>query len=1416
MSVKHIKTKQKQGSEEVNSKTKYSKKQTDTAQNNEVCSKKKGSTIKKRRGRKIIKKASSGESNLKQCEVKHILDENQNKTNINQISEALNKTKAGIPVINIEDGPENSKSTENLPNLQRVSSCESFGNRSLGKRPSVSSYEGSPEFVPEYCDETLAYDISGEGEFGYFGDMEYFVKDSIGYGDGNYLKQADKPAIDKNPVEDKDDIQVRDDRGDVKTDECHLKDKEGNVKNVEIDKKDKEGQVKSNEGHVKGDEGHVKSDEDHVKSFERDVKGVQGRVKNVQGRVKDVEGGVKDVEGRMKDIEGHVKDIEGHVKDVEGHMRDEDPVTTVQNKVTDIENPVKDFGCLVDNKGELKEISPVKTDKQQQKENGKEHRDDHSRTSLDAINAEPVNPRCSLAPTSRSEQGNNVSEKGENNDMMYNQGFCDKTANLNQTRTLKKGDLSLKIRSSSSGDSTALTDSECLSPEFAKLPEPRKDYFDRVFVEKVSNASSTEKLNHENKSQDLLKDDFKKKEEDIRTQEVGKNKSYNENRECKDILNDVREVVDITTAEKSAGNKSADKAMINKSAEKQPQKNNTLDISQEKPKTILVVDDVREETCSMKDSSSFDKERKLSEEETAHCLLGLCEVRLGKTSESKRNCNKVTDENSIKIKSKNEVNETKECYATSKKENMVEKKQHSLPKKTSDESNGANLGRKSIKKLLLNLPFVEKDSKQVLDIFCDARISAQKVDTEVPGKCVSSTENNIPLTRHQNEVPVPTNYFPKRIETTSSSISFQESSTEPKYSSISHNVVSLKAAIVSESITVESKSSVALEQQSTPLLKQSSLVQPEAVRKETSREVPNANIVTHSGPKELSSSVNTTETKPETMVAEDSEEKGEAKQTSDPFVPSSAQNNKTELVSCQQGLTISTEVISPVNSKDLHSQGTQHTEGSSTPVPLIHNSSVGSDSAGVVITQVYSKGKNERFKLANDPVSWSGGASKTYPYSTQFCPTSGNMNVKQNVYSDLPVVNSFIVSQLNQKGVSVPPSHINQQSFSTPTSIHVNQKPFSAVAGINWYPERHGLRGNRQIRLVSPLLYQRRPLFYVPEFPISPQCTQAISPNSRYARALHEMAKRRQSTEQSMSARCSDKDGPSSVDADKAWHVKHVDSASKESSSQTKCRAETVVASVGGECLSSNIKVDISDSKGDVSSKETHSNTKQSEVVVDASKITSTDKVKESENKQELKASDKTSDESKSDISKAQCSKTSINLTKSTSNSLSTDVKKLKLEESSSSESSSTNTAITQPKDKNVNKVKDKEESKNKSTDRKEKSTLSFESSKKSLSDGKQQEDNITNQKLRKEKSASRSPSDYSLRSNSKERERSRDTKSSKDQKDKRTDSEKSRGKDKEISGKKQDSSKSDSRSKEDDSRSRHDSKVKEIKVGIS
>ncbi len=736
---------------------------------------------------------------------------------------------------------------------------------------------------------------------------------------------------------------------------------------------------------------------------------------------------------------------------------------------------------------------------------------------------------------------------------------------------------------------------------------------------------------------------------------------------------------------------------------------------------------------------------------------------------------------------------------------------------------------------------------------------------DVKGQCLLSSDKTVIMT---------TKGFTTGVKTTSTSLrSFQETSSEQKSKDISQNLVkssetatdqsmaSITQPIVpgesqmkqnvsvveqtttlgSSSVVVASTSGNALEEKSSPSLSKPNLAHPEIVHETPSSKPPVS--------KEQLPSLNTREKKLEAIVVGKIEDKTENEQITDTLTVSSKENKMSDLVSSQEGLTKATEIL--------------NTERTSTSVMLKQSST--SDSHGGIITQVYGRGRYEAPKQGNVPVSWSNDTSKIY--SAQFRPTSVN-HVNQNLYSESPSANPFIVSHLNQKGIAVPPgsfaSHLNQQAFPTQPNIHVNPKPFSAVAGINWYPENQRQPGPRQMRLIAPRAIAPRPLYYVPTFPMSSQYPQQVLHNNMYAaRALQEMARRRQpdSLGQSGSSGFNSKEYSSSIDADRAWYAKHVGDTSTVSSSQTisteqkigeniktsssisQAEVRTKVTSATSQ--SNNIEVNTSKckSKDDFSSSvaATHSttaktDTNSSSVTAESKKVdlivsSQSANVKESistdtgeecfESKQEFRkkhsAGEKISNETSvshdgpiSDLDKDSNSETTSSLSKSKAGSLSTDGKKLT---SSVSVGPSVESTSTEPAKGKVILDKDNEKVKNKGKS-KDKPSGNYESNKKSIShsipDSKQsslKDVKNTNQKTTKEKLDNRSSGDSS-RGGSKEKERCKD--SSKDKKEKRNDSETSRGK--EISRKKEDSSKTE----KDDRRNKRDAKGKELKVRIS
>ena len=989
-SVKYSKTKRKHGSDKE---IRLKKNCSDTSLENESSSKSKGNTVKKKKRKKQIDKDSSVKSELEQAhETKQILDENENTKETNQ---TLISPEENTPAITIEDAPaNNSTNTKSELALHRENSRESLSNRSLGKR-SWSSYEPSPEFVPEYCDETLAYDICNEEEYEYFGDTEYFVKDSVGYEESNYFEPAERPVIlyerlveDDNHVNDDeghvkdyedhandeeghvkgDEKHVKHDEDHVKDDEDHVKDDGDHVKDDGDHVKDEKDHVKDDKDHVRDDKDHVKDDEDHVNHDEMHVKGDEDHVKDDEDHVKDDEDHVKDDKDHVKDVEDHVnndekhvkgdkdyvKDDDDHVKDDGDHVKDDkDHVKVVEDHVNndekhvkgdkdhvkvdddhvkddgghvkddnnhvkdgddhveDDQGHVKDYDCQVNNKGNNETSSFVKQARTKEQKRGdttssipevehqlssstsrdtghdiQQSKEDVSPKKNDVFqhqeecfqfadkHIDTLNSEGSTAPQLNTEESGDVSKTLQNDDIMFNKRLSDdggdKTTTVDDIKTVKKENLKLNIRSSSSGDSACLADGECMSPEFGKLPEPRKGYFDGGFAEQIGDEKET--FTHEmgNNGNELMKrNDCKDEPGNTRTQEVHGNVSSHDLKsearveetriESSKIISNVAvKNSDVTPTEQSVGNTSADEKLLHcdTKSEGRPQileleayeseilnsiemkgkfcseseKNNTQDVlldisqtTQSKSETISNIDDAKEQTYTRTGLSPIDKERKLSEEETAHCLLDLSSVRIGIASKSEigKVCvqssneetrshmkhSKVPDvdlNKSGKLASGKEMSNIKGPHASStKNENLKGSKQQLTLKRKSDENNSEKFGKRT--KILLNLPFIEQGSEGMLNIFDDVMKRPQGGETGIKGKFLSSNDKNITLRTDREDVPVSksTKNFRTRVETTSTgSLSFQDSSSEQKSDDTSRTIMKSSETATDKTITL--------------------------------------------------------------------------------------------------------------------------------------------------------------------------------------------------------------------------------------------------------------------------------------------------------------------------------------------------------------------------------------------------------------------------------------------------------------------------------------------------------------------------------------------------------------------------------------------------------------------------------------
>ena len=985
------KTKRKRGTdEEVHLKNKRS----DT----KSSSKSKETTKRKKKQKKVVD--LSLKTDLDQaCEIKQTLDDNENTKDIEQILTAPKLTTSSI-----ESEADQSTVSKSEPVLHRENSHESSESRSVGKRRSWSSYEASPEFVPEYCDDNLAYHFSSEEEeFEYYGDTGFAIKGSVGYdfrptgklatdevflGNNNLMEDGKSSGKDNHDQDaaghaENDEDHVNDDEDHVKDDEDHVKDDEDHVKDDEDYVEDDEDYVEDDEDHVKDDGGDAEDDEDHVKDDEDYVKGNKDNIKAVSKQIR------TDSKEEPKHGEKSSSDssfLETNVINPPEHALSDS--TSGDNGISghNIHQPKEDVSlkqCVVlkDEKGDTKSAD----------------------NNIDLLDSD-----CGETKLNTEENG----AKTLKNDVMgFNKGSCgggDETTKLSNMKTLKRSELKLEIRCNNFGDTSARTDSEGMSPEFVKLPEPQKDYFDKVFTESIRDENATPLAFLEQKAS-----------------KCDKTKSLKMKHKCDE--------------------KKFSQDGLKKSQSKTGNFETVSDIT----------DDSKRQSCTSTDPSPIEKQRKLSEEETAHCLLDLSSVRINKSEVGKTDSPSFYEETSSivmmdlnksdKLESRKEMTDAKTPHVSSGKNKDTDKsKTQALPRK----------GRKV--KPFLNLPFINQGSQEVLDILDNAMRPTEDNGMEGEEKSLSSTE--------QKQVPTSTKEFKaEEVKTISAGLdSSQEISSDQKSNHSSQTIA-----------------------------------------------------------KNQLPSINTSEKKPEVIAQEEIENVSKNEQNIDSNIDSNTASSigNSQSDSSNQGVPKVSKPPSSVNgNKDLDSQGR-------------------------IITQVYGRGRYEEPNQGNE--SWSSDTI----HSAQFSPTSLNY-INPNLYPDLPSANTFIVSHINHKDFSAPPGSFlpgpfDQQPFPTQANINVHQKPFSAVAGINWYPQSRP----RQMGLATHRAIAPKPFYYMPALPVSLPYSRHATPDYLYARALQEMAQSRQSVSSSQSVSSTSSEYSSPIDADRAWYAKHVGDTSTMTSS---------------------------------------------------------------------------------------------------------------------------------------------------------------------------------------------------------------------------------------------------------------------------
>ena len=1297
--------------------------------------------------------------------------------------------------------------------------------------------------------------MGSEEEFGYFGDNAFFVKESVGYQESNCFEPTEKLPTNE-PFVENDNL--------VEDSKCHVKDNDNQVKDGERHAEDDEVHVKDDEDHVKDGESHAKDDKKHVKNDEDHEKNNKDHVEDDENFVKDDEEHVKNDENQIKDNEEHVKNDACLVKDAEDHVKDS------KDKVSEISS-AKEVRAEGEKQGvslpERELSDPTCKDESISNHNIQQPDEDVSLGNSDVLMGEKERLNCAdkntdllnsdgdTAPKLSTEESG--SKTVESNDTKFNEGLSDagdEVAMLGHVSTQKTSDLRLKMISSSSGDSTGFADSECMSPEFVKLPEPQKDYFENVFAERMGEETATHTLtcakeNNESKFIDC-------KDEPSNTGTYGNDscddtkKEENSKMELhKSTATVVVNNSNVALAEQSGTNTSNDEKLHRETnSEKQLQileqktpkcdKTKSLDgkcdeknctqSKTSKIETVSSTDDLKEQTCPSAGSSPIDKQRKLSEEETAHCLLDLSSVRISGSKATRINFPSSNQETSSslvdmdfnksgKLGSGKEIIDVKKPPADSGKNKNVDKSKPHGPLKKRSEGN-----RKKVK-LLLNLPFIDQGSKEVLGILDNAMKPTRGGERDSKEKRFSSTDKTIPLTTVQEEATTSKSTKKSRSEMKqmSTSPSCQEVSGDKKSNDSSQTVVKslktstdksrtsssrpnerqIKQTVTSNfSVNTASRSSV---KQNLPLfVSEPNLPHPETGHQQVSG-LPLF--------KELLPSVNTSEKKPEVVVLEKIEKKSENKQNTDAYTASSIKKNQSG--SSKQSLTKVSEVVTPVNDKK-HSlpRHSQTPEGSSSSVLMKPNL----DSHGKTITQVYGKGRYEGPNEENE--SWSSETMKIH--SAQLSPSSPSY-INPILYSDSPGANTFVVSHLNQKGFSMQPGsfagYFNQQPFPTQPKFLAHQKPFSAVAGFNWYPENRP----RQMGLATHRAIVPKPFYYVPAFPVSSPYSRQATPDNLYARALQEMAKKRQPESSTQPAPFSFTSNEyfSPIDADKAWYAKHVGNINTATSSNI-----VKISLTDGE----DFKTPSSKSQAEIKTKISSdtSNTIKANKDDFSSLVTVTHSPKEKAGTNSPTAETKKQDSCLAEMKESftgegfesfenKCSSTS-SLSKSQTSSSSTS--SILTASQEMIEVSSTAIPIAQSEGKAM--YKESEKNKNKDIEKgKSEDKFITKSNQKSISHSKPDSKesslkDVKNTKQRKTPSEKLENRSSDNRSKISSKERCRDSPIDV-KKEKKSDYEKSCEKDTENSRKREDSLKSDSRSEQDDCRSRHDSKTKALKVGL-
>ncbi|XP_028414791.1 uncharacterized protein LOC114537876 [Dendronephthya gigantea] len=1021
--------------------------------------------------------------------------------------------------------------------------------------------------------------------------------------DGDHVKDNEDHVKDnKDHVKDDKD-HVKDDEDHVKDDKDHVKDDKDHVKDDEDHAKDDNDYEKVDKGRVNGDESHVKDDDDLVKEddYVKNQKDNDERHTNDENHVEVDDDAVENVE---KGSDNHVKDNKDHemkhdgnqgekfrdqIKDGEeemeidsGHERDKGDDAKNLYRDNHVEQLVKDGGDIdqdiIETASSAKEVGTEETQERQddneedsditstgclkleQPLNGPTNNDkveyiilddspcasserdgelfdrdidlvnsqqDNTTPALTSETVISVEKDTSVEPIAGDLPLGHLASAGESTDV-------GQTENVNHQRST---DLKLKLRSSSFS-STGLTDSECMSPEFVQLPEPKKGFFDLVFAAEIYDAKEDLTGEIKNKESKVKEDVSKDAECKTVVQEVCKDDLCHEPKkddQQSDCVVMVEKIVEISKLKTCDEIKTIETKAVGIESKKNQEK--LLETTEDKP--VPKKDGENEENTSGS-LSPTSQQRRLSDEETALCLLDLSCSKSGKAVEiteikfqaPSQDIPKSTNIEDASEKDQKGVVETRvSCDSpvdlARNKDKKETNQQVSLKRKSNENKSKADKKRS---KVLLNIPFmIQECDNEVIDLLQDMKES-----------CVSPSEDSKDLKSQSSPA------IDKRKTSATKPVVINERQKE--------NVVS-----TSESSHFEIGLPLGKEIRSMPSVREQGVHHSEKKRHKTSTSSSHIKSKPLSAHKVEASSKNTSEkkhhrllkkkvegyetTKSKELKGQRTEGKSESRSVEEksgkkhyiqPVTSSSFEKNKSEFVSSHRRLTKSQEGVS---SSEAETKDSQHipTTAMSSSVALSRCSSSSSDDPD--IANARRKEKYDVNMQGINSLSWSNDSSKTYPYSAQLVRPLSLNQANPNLYP--AGFNPVIVNHLNQKGFHPQASFpftttFNQPHPSNPSNL-VNQKPFSAVAGLNWYPNNHP----RPVRLITAPMFLSNQLYFVPAFSPTSQSSQQAS----YGRALQEIAKRKHTED--LDQPVSDTPSNSSIDTDKAWYTKDVGSPSK-------------------------------------------------------------------------------------------------------------------------------------------------------------------------------------------------------------------------------------------------------------------------------